>query len=202
MLKLYYTGAKSYKATQTMSGKSLGGYISDTAIPNDIKNSLFANLGELKLWTDTKVTEYIGIAGEFFYFDDSAPDLFSNLTFNLTENVSSGDYSGIFTYKIGLGPIGGNQSQGFYMEQISQSKAKPYYLSEEFVDLVLGEDTIFQKIASDSAIGIWISRTFDPERFNAMFNENSDYWATHITLPKLEFKLNLKISSVAWVEVP
>jgi len=199
MFKLYYTGASNYKATQVDPSKSLGGFISDTAIPNDIENSIFANMGELKLWTKKKIVEYIGIAGEYFFFEGEQNVPYKNLTFRLDLDEEQ-LYSDVFSYKIGIGPIGGDASSGYYMEQISQIKAKPFYLSQDFRILEDGIPITFEKIATETGIGIWISRTFDPVKFDELFNENSSYWDNNNKLPELDFSLSLSIATEDWID--
>ncbi len=128
MLKLYYTGASTWKNSQTLASKSLGGYISNTSVPNGLNNSLFGDIGELDLWQKKPIKNYIGLALYFFAFSggDQEQAEFKNFIFTL--NYSSEEiniFKDAFTFEVGLGPYWrGNQTNGLYMEQI-QDNAKP-----------------------------------------------------------------------------
>lgn len=83
MLKLYYTGAQTWKNSQTLASKSLGGYISNTSVPNGLTNSLFGDIGELDLWKKKPIKDYIGLALYFFAFSDQEQAEFKNFIFTI-----------------------------------------------------------------------------------------------------------------------
>ena len=193
MLKLYYTGAQTWKNSQTLASKSLGGYISNTSVPNGLTNSLFGDIGELDLWKKKPIKDYIGLALYFFAFSDQEQAEFKNfiftLNYSLEEDISF--FKDAFTFEIGLGPIGGNQTNGLYMEQI-QDNAKPYYLEQDFKKLEEGTPVKFENVTS-KGIGLWLCRTFNPLVAGKMFDCSSDYWIENDNLPNLSFDFDISI---------
>lgn len=198
MLKLYYTGSPVFNTAQTLASKSLGGFISNTTVPNGVSGALFSSLSLMELYHNKKNIQYIGLGLYLFFFDGEVSYDIINLKFNLKKNIennSNKDFlDDLFNYKIGLSPIGGNNTSGYYLEKI-QTGAKPYYLLQDFKPLCFDEETKFNNIQlKESGIGIWLSREFNPEAFKAKFGFNSDYWENNDNLPDLEVPLELEIT--------
>lgn len=192
MFKLYYTGASTYRDIQTVPLKSIGGFISDTAVPNGIKNSLFSDIGELKIWEVKPEFQYIGLFGNFFFFEGETIVPKMDLTCTIQENILE-KYKGIFEYRIGLGPIGGDDNKGYYMEQLSTNKSKPYYLKQEFKNLIDGIPVIFENNDTNIGVGVWLERKFIPTKVSELFGEDSEYWESNDKLPLLDIDINLEI---------
>lgn len=205
MIKIFYTGSDSFNSQQTLSSKSLGGFISNTAVPNGVLNSLFSPLGLMEFYNNKKITNYIGLGLYIFFFNEEENYDKVNLKFNLSYNEDNEQeaefFKDLFKYKIGLGPIGGDSTNGFYLEKITAG-AKPYYMLQDFQDLKFDTEVDFFNITlNESGIGIWISRTFDPKLFKEKFNFDSNYWESNDKLPNLDFVTNLNIDFEGVVEV-
>ena len=84
MIKLFYTGAGSFNTAQTLASKSLGGYISNTAVPNGVINSLFPPLSLMEFYNQKKITQYIGLALYFAF----CTDVFATFEANISQNPS------------------------------------------------------------------------------------------------------------------
>lgn len=207
MIKLYYTGAPQFNESQTLASKSLGGYISNTAVPNGVINSLFTPLSTMEFFKNKKVTEYIGLGLYLFFFDGETSydkiKLKFTLDYSEENNTKEAElFKDICTYKIGIAPLSGDTVSGFYMESITTG-AKPYYLIQDFKELKFPELNQDSKIynpiefdnieLNDKGIGIWINRIFDPDVFKSKFGFDSDYWIEHERLPNIDFSLNINI---------
>lgn len=66
MIKLLYTGASEFDQPQIIPYKSLGGFISNSNIPNGSFNNLFDNISTYSIWnTQGKEYRVIAIKNEF-----------------------------------------------------------------------------------------------------------------------------------------
>ena len=121
MIKVFYTGSDSFNSQQTLNSKSLGGFISNTAVPNGVLNSLFSPLSLTEFYSKKKTINYIGLGLYLFFFNGEETYDAINLKFNLSyseENESEADFfKDLFKYKVGLGPIGGDSTNGYYLEK-------------------------------------------------------------------------------------
>lgn len=199
MLKFFYTGASTWNNSQNQPSKSLGGYISNTTIPNGLTNSLFSDLSESDLYEEKIKKEIIGIALYPFFFTKEEKTDKINIEVNLITNNEEDKNTSIlqelkkaFKFYIGLGPISGNSASGYYMEQIQDGNSKPYYLLEDWKELS-EEKIIFENLSSEG-IGVWIYREFNPKITNKLFQCCSDYWKENDNLPNLEFPFNININ--------
>ena len=194
MIKLYYSGAASWKSSQTLSSKSIGGYISNTTVPNGLANSLFQDLGELDLWKDKSIVNYIGVAAYVFYFEGEEAEKadYKNFTFEIDYNEEFEQYKDLFEFSVGIAPIAGDEVKGLYIEQIRSIESKPYYLTYDFEVLEKGNIVRFSKL-STNGIGIWFCRKFNPIKAKELFGCQSDYWLDHEALPSFNFNFDIKI---------
>lgn len=199
MLKFFYTGASTWNNSQNQPSKSLGGYISNTTIPNGLTNSLFSDLSESDLYEEKIKKEIIGITLYPFFFTEEEKTDKINIEVNLITNNEEDENTSIlqelkkaFKFYIGLGPISGNSTSGYYMEQIQDGNSKPYYLLEDWKELS-EEKIVFENLSSEG-IGVWIYREFNPKITNKLFQCCSDYWKENDNLPNLEFPFNININ--------
>ena len=196
MIKLYYTGAASWKQMQTLSSKSIGGFISNTTVPNGLANSLFQNLSELDLWKDKVIYNYIGVAAYIFFFEGENASDYKNLLFKLEFDSEFEEYKDLFEFSVALAPIAGDDTKGLYMEQLRSVESKPYYLDQDFQ--ILGEDIVRFLKVSTKGVGIWLCRKFNPIKAKELFGCHSDYWMDHENLPSFDFNLKLSIGLEDW----
>ena len=198
MLKLFYTGSTSFNTSQNLASRSLGGYISNTAVPNGVINSLFSPLSLMEFYKEKKTTEYIALGMYLFFFDEEPTFDKIKLKFALSLNEDNEQEAEYFkelsTYKVGLAPISGNATSGYYIETVTAG-AKPYYLTHDFQELKFDEEIIFDDVnISDKGIGVWLSRSFNPKLVKEKFGFESEYWETNDKLPNLDFGFDLKIN--------
>lgn len=198
MIKLYYTGAGSFNTAQTLASKSLGGFISNTAVPNGVVNSLFSPLSLMEFYSQKKTTQYIGLGLYLFFFDKEQAYDKINLKFKLLYNEENEPEAEFFKnslkYKIGLGPVSGDSTNGFYIEKITAG-AKPLYMLQDFQTLEFNTEVQFDNIdLNEGGVGIWLNRIFDPKQFKNQFGFDSEYWENNNKLPNLDFILNLNVN--------
>lgn len=198
MIKLFYTGAGAFNTPQTLASKSLGSYISNTAVPNGVANSLFNPLSVMEFYSKKKITQYIGLGLYLFFFDNEESydkvDLIFSLLYNEENEIEMNFFKNCFEYKIGLGPISGDSTYGYYIEKITE-EAKPFYMLRDFQTLTFNNEVIFENIdLNEKGVGVWISRTFNPKNFKEIFGFNSDYWINNDKLPNGDFIVDLNIN--------
>lgn len=198
MLKLFYSGASSFNNPQGLSSNSIGGFISNTSIPNGTLNSLFTSVSVSDFFKSKKVSECIGLGLFAFFFEEEEKLDKLNLEFLLSLGENDDEdivnlLKDAFEFQIGIGPISGNNSEGYYIESITAG-SKPFYLSKDFQKLKFDEKLNIEDIPTKC--GLWINRTFNPKKTKELFNLNSKYWEEHNLLPNLDFELNLKINLI------
>ena len=194
MIKLYYTGSTTWKESQTLSSKSIGGFISKTTIQNGEPNSLFQDLGEIDLWKDKVITNYIGVAAYVFFFDGENASDYKDFIFKLDYDSELEEYKDLFEFSVAMAPLAGDETSGIYMEQLRTMESKPFYTTPEgFQSLIKNEPVRFKKL-STNGIGIWLCRKFNPIKAKELFACGSDYWLNHEQLPSFNFDLNLSIT--------
>ena len=59
-MRLYYTNSETFLGNQSNPARSLGGYISSTPVPNNLKGSLFDNVSRLS--REQRLTQVIALA--------------------------------------------------------------------------------------------------------------------------------------------
>lgn len=198
MIKLFYTGAGVFNTAQTLASKSLGGYISNTAVPNGVSGSLFSPLSLMEFYNNKKTIQYVGLGLYLFFFNNEESFNKINLKFLLSYNEENEPEAEFFKdlckYKIGLGPISGDNTQGYFIEKISAG-AKPYYLLQDFQELKFDEEIEFKNVElNNNGVGIWLNRTFNPKTFKEKFGFESNYWEKNDKLPNIDFILDLNVN--------
>ena len=205
MLKLFYTGATGFNTSQNLSSHSLGGYISNTKVPNGVLNSLFTPLSLTEIYKNKKTSEYFGFGLYFFFFEEEPSYNKVNLKFDFKfgeDNEPEAElFKNLCQYKVGISPLSGDSTKGYYMETITAG-AKPYYLSHDFKLLNFDQQTIFENVElpSHKGIGLWFNRIFDSKLSQQNFGFNSDYWNEKDKLPVIDFIFNLDITFEGIIE--
>lgn len=195
MIKVFYTGSTIYQTSQVLPALSLGGYISNTAIPNGMSNAIFPEIGMEDFWKTKKVSNIIGLGLFVFFFDNETPLEKVNLKFEFIENEYNNPiYSDLFKFKFALAPLGGDTKSGFYMEKIANA-SRPYYLNTEYLELKNNIPVIVNEV-STQGVGIWLVREFNPLTINELFKCDSNFWETNDKIPNISFDFNLNISIV------
>jgi len=150
MIKLYYTGGKSYLESQPKKEYSLGGYVSSIPIPNALVNNLF---GDISLLTESRggfdiigiviKNEAVSMLSNVYIYFDYPDGCFSKLEFAAVELMEDGD-------------------GGYYMEEIASGKALPYYATFYEADGVVNKK-LLGNILAGKYVGLWIKRALETD---------------------------------------
>ena len=135
MIKLYYSGAKSYNAPQINPLNSLGGYLSSTPIPNGENNSVFSDVSLLSIKNKTRECKLIVLKNELANI--SNVKIWSN-------------------YEIAIVAPSENNNGEIIFEGIPNYNSIPYYakfgLYSESEPFLIGNMNVNQ------CFGIWVKR--------------------------------------------
>jgi hypothetical protein len=161
MLKLYYSGPRSYLAIQQKPNYSLGGYVSSSIVPNNQNGSLFSEISAF-----TKQSETIEVIG-LILKNDGIEDI-NNIQFyfNFPDGV-------IGQYQIAAVALSKNSKDEYMMEEVSNSQSLPYYA--EFYDANgIANKVNLGDLEAGAMIGLWFKRQVN---FNINVDDNlwNDY---------------------------
>lgn len=142
---LLYSGATVANAPQPDTGRSLGGLISNTVVPNSRLNAIFDSISKYAL-------------------DNAASDTKAVFLTNTTGNTVS-------TVTIYWNYPDGNQAKlevaavtvvNNAMEKINSSKDSPYYANFVQASGSTNKITLTASLANNASIGLWFRRTVLP----------------------------------------
>jgi hypothetical protein len=147
-MKIYFTGASSFKSEQKDKDKSLGGYMASTSPPNDVFSNIF---GEISLYgLDEKLRETRAL----IIHNDTNSDL-ENLYLHFDKLEGS-----LGTFEVAAVSLTADVSNGeVYMEQIDNIRSTPYTGAFVEAEGFLNKKLLTTTMASKSYIGLWLRRT-------------------------------------------
>ena len=180
MIELRYTGATNSSDTQTISSKSLGGYISPSRVPNDDFSNLFDEISLMSKQQNKREARLIGIV------NSSAIQDYSSIVVQFTLQSDSD-----VKYKVAFA-LPTEDSDGLYFERLNTQRELPAYA--DFEDVVSGQLLNLGTLSANKAYGMWLIRELTDE-FVAPVDCNKlyeDFKAK--TLPVTEEKLLMTIS--------
>lgn len=151
MLLPYYSGAPTHLATQSDPYLSLGGYASNSLIPNALLNNLFPNTTRSHLQSLQIVTRMVIVR-------NTHSGTISNL--RIFTNISDK-----FTYKIAAvtpAIIAGIPT----FEKLSSPQSLPYQAT--FDIYIEDAPLVVTSLAANAYLGIWICKIIDPEKLSAI----------------------------------
>lgn len=143
---LYYTGSIQPNAVQNTPSKSLGGYISSSAVSNDLINNLFSNIDYTTITKNLKNNRVIA----FLNTTGSVIDKFTLYVNSNQNNVSK--------LKFGLARSSIDEScNAQYFETLQNENASPFYVELKEAE---GQQNALEieNIPPGSYIGIFIQR--------------------------------------------
>jgi hypothetical protein len=144
-MKLYYTGSKTYLGTQQKKEFSLGGFVSASIVPNNQLGNLFSDI--TKYTKGNEITEVIGIVLKN-ELDGTASDIVFN--FDIPEDA-------VASYEIAAVQLSQDGNGNYYMEEISNQYALPYYAT--FYSADDGDNKVnLGSLISGGMLGLWIKR--------------------------------------------
>jgi hypothetical protein len=175
MLRLYYTGATTSDQSQPKKEYSLGGYISNTVIPNNQIANIFSAVSKYSI--DSDLFEVVGIAlkneGDAKIFD---------VTIYF-------DYPADAYCKIEVAPVApaGSINDGFYVERIANNYSLPYTGEFEDIDGVANAINIGD-IEPGKYIVLWMKRTINQYAVKDLTDADklNEAFIAGTTLPKRE----------------
>lgn len=119
MIRLYYTGAKSFLEEQRSPSKSLGGYISSSAIPNALINNLYADISYSNLQEGVQQLRVIALKNEGI-------STLVNVTAHIEHIVNKeGIIDNMADFYIGYATPKSDDC-GIYGEKVENEEAEPY----------------------------------------------------------------------------
>ena len=145
-MELLYTGAIKQDSEQLDSNISLGGFVSNSVIPNDTLSNIFSQASILSVQNNRRETKMIAVKNNNL-------DIVTELLFKFSiENDS------ICKYKIAFvkPTIVGNDS---CFEQIANVNALPYYA--KFLPIENNSTFEIESLSKDTYLGIWLVREYD-----------------------------------------
>lgn len=160
---LFYTGAIQHGAIQNNPSKSLGGYISQTQVPNDLENNIFSNIGFDTIQNNLKelrVLAFLNNTGaeinEFSFYVNFDDESFAKIKAGLVLNAID------------------HNCNVPYFEQISNENSTPFYV--ELKDCKGENNTlILNNIPANNYIGIFLQRELIKENNSDMDeSDNND----------------------------
>lgn len=158
-IKLFYTGAKTYGATQVNPRQSLGGLPSSSLIPNGLLSNLFMNIALLSTTThEVKAIVLKNISGR----------VLSNVDVYVDTNI---DWIKTTVGAVWLSTTG-------EMEKITSTYALPYGIvfneTAEDSRLELGNPST-GVILNNQMVGIWIKREINRSALSSDFTPDALY---------------------------
>lgn len=145
MLKLYYTGCKTYNTPQINKNMSLGGFPSSTPIQNSVLGNLFSSISSYS--KENEVKETIGLI-----LKNTGTTDINNILFWFDVPEGSGAI-----YQVAAVSLAQNSKGEYYMEDISNSYSLPY--QAEFYDSNNEEESVsLGELKAGEMIGLWIKR--------------------------------------------
>jgi len=148
MIEIYYTGANTQLGVQQDSNLSLGGYVSNTPLQNDIIGNMFSDISyQDTLKIPVKETKAIAI------YNAGTTKIRWKIGYKYPENS---------IFKIEIAVVTIDQSTKS-MEKIVDSRATPFYATfqEANIDTTQNIDNsiVIDSIDPAEYFGIWIRRT-------------------------------------------
>lgn len=171
MIGLYYTGATEYLAEQRAPQLSIGGFISNSLVPNGSPNNLFSDVSELSLAANVSVARGLAMLNQ------TGSDI-TNLRLWFTYPPDAQ-----LLLEVAVTTVAEDECNHFFMERLPNENACPYV--GNFVEAD-GEANavVIGNLANSTYLGIWIkAKVAAPSRSCDLLLENFD---NEVILPKQE----------------
>lgn len=148
-MKLYYSGASAFWNPQNKALLSLGGWVSNTPIPNSISGNIFGDVSSMSI--EKKLSEYRLIVLK--------NELATNVIDILLHFVYPVTYPFVKYLVSIVQPSGGSDGE-YYFEKLDSVYSSPLYITEWYeADGPLNAINI-GNLAVGGFLGIWIKREF------------------------------------------
>lgn len=170
---LFYSGITPNGPSN--ASQSLGGFVSNTQIPNNSIHNLFSTITRSSLQNNVVETKLIVLK-------NLLPAAINSL------RVWTVVESELFLLKIGVvAPVYDPTCERYYFEQILNPEQLPYQATLTQHEGEVNSDTI-GTVESNSVIGIWVSRQFTPETL-LEFSTGNEQSCSDADIAKLEVLL-------------
>ncbi len=169
-MRLFFTGASSFLASQPSPRLSLGGFISNSPVPNDVLNGIFGSISDRQGNNGLKETFGFALRNETGGTITTGTLWYVN---NSTSPISN--------LRMAVVAVGTDSCGDIFIEQIQSSLASP--LNAVFTDNNGQANAISLPSIDDNAyLGIWIERSINPVQFKQAF-ECENLYNTHVADP-------------------
>jgi len=166
-MKFYYTGAFKGGDVQTEPGKSLGGYVSQSVIPNSFLGNIFSGVSRLTFERNIQDTKAVVLKNE------TGVDV-KNINFYFNIPITSP-----FGFKVAFVQLAKDDC-GDYMEKLPNSESLPY--SGTFYEPFDQAHKInIGDLDKDAILGIWLQRYVKSNPGNTTCQQLYDNYKTGVT---------------------
>lgn len=142
----FYTGASQDNTPQNDPSRSLGGYISNSIIPNSLLGNIFPSISYRNVMDGKEQIRAIVLKNTF-------PTTITNIKIYTT---TPEDSIGFIT--IGKVEPFKDSCNAFYLESIQVEDQSPYYV--DFLEVEgLGNAITIPSMESNAVVGLWLKRT-------------------------------------------
>lgn len=168
-MQFFYTGAQLFQAIQTDPNLSLGGYISNTIVPNNGANNIFSDISY-----QTAQQQRVEVKGLI---------LKNTLGIDTTDVLFGYTYPANANFKVEVAFIQINPTNPQQIEKIPTSQSSPYFATfqEANIDTAhsINNSVDIGPILNNGNVGVWFRRTltgiFTPPTFQDVPTEMA-YW--------------------------
>lgn len=162
MLRLYYSGSRTYLGTQGKKELSLGGFPSSTVVPNDQQGNLFSSITPYAIQNELREVVALILKNE----SDSE---LSNIEFyfSVPENA-------VGKFQIAAVALSLDSKNQYLMEEISNNQSLPY--GSEFHEATGAENAVsLGPLGANKMLGLWIKREIE-----ATVKTDDQMWTDYI----------------------
>lgn len=147
-MRLYYTGSELYLGKQTNIDKSIGGYVSESAVPNNQIGNLFSDISYYGIQNGAIETKGVILKNEHPSGDLTNVNFYYE--FAQTENLC--------TFEFAFVTLIDSDKQ---MEKIPNYKSLPLYATFVNPLEVANKVLVDANFTANKTIGLWVKRTVD-----------------------------------------
>lgn len=189
--KYFYTGASTFLGAQNRPSLSLGGYLSNTVVPNSIPNNLFPDVSYYGIERDIQHTIGIGLL---------KTDAGAGSNINIYMEVPANNFC---TFELAAVAFTMDVSQTVLtMENLNSPQSSPYYAT--FLDITGISNIRVIQLSALSAfggpyglyygLGLWIRRKIKPGLLAS--NYDDDVLKAQFANPTIPLKEDIKLKII------
>lgn len=181
---LYYTGATASISEQPNPFQSLGGFVSNSRVPNGVKNSIFSTITRNQLRSQYSQIRMIALQNQ------------SPSTVTLVNVYTEKPNGSLFDYKIAaIAPALDTVSNKYYFEQLNSENELPFQ-STLAAHETSGAALAIGSMLTLAYVGIWVQRIPNLTAVNTLLGDlsSNNQTITDEQIAYLEEQANLEES--------